>query len=84
MATAKTEAATQSRKASIAELREQNVKLKEEVEKLKHSAYCPMCNSVKDKSKFYVSTDPLIKGGVTNICKMCALGVAERIDKNGE
>ena len=43
-----------------------------------------MCNSLKDKSKFYVSTDPLMKGGVTNICKMCALGIAERKDKNGD
>lgn len=83
MATAKV-AAGQERRASIAEVREQNTKLKEEIERLKHSAYCPMCDSIKDKSKFYVSTDPLMSGGVTSICKICALGIAERKDKNGD
>lgn len=48
------------------------------------TAWCYMCSKAKKKDKFYVSTDPLIKSGVTPICKDCARKLALRVDKNGE
>ena len=40
--------------------------------------------SHKQKNQFYVSTNPMIKSGVTPICKRCAYNIAMRIDKNGD
>lgn len=77
-------AKTQEPKKPIAEVRKENEKLLAKVNELKESAYCRMCNSLKHKDKFYVSTDPLCKGGVTPICKECARKLAERIDINGD
>lgn len=71
-------------KKPIAVVRAENEKLTAEVERLKGSAYCRMCNSIKTKDKFYVSTDPMCKGGITPICKECARKLAERIDINGD
>lgn len=65
-------------------LKAENAKLKEEVEKLKNSAYCRMCDSLKDKSKFYISTDSMCKSDVSPICKECARKLALRVDVNGE
>lgn len=77
----KTEAAP---KLTAAQLRKENEKLHDENQKLKESAYCYMCDSIKKKEHFYVSTDPRIKGGVTPVCKLCAKSIAERQDKNGD
>ena len=71
-------------KMTPAQLRKENEKLKEELEKIKDGAYCYMCNKFKSKDKFYVNTDPLIKSGITPICKDCARHLSLRIDKNGE
>ena len=85
MATSKTtKATTTERKKPIAQVRAENEKLHAEIEKLKGSAYCRMCDTIKSKDKFYMSTDPKIKGGVTPICKRCALIIAQRMDANGE
>lgn len=65
-------------------LKAENAKLKEEVEKLKGSAYCRICDSLKTKDKFYVSTDPMCKSDVAPICKNCAQALALRRDANGE
>jgi hypothetical protein len=83
MATKKIEPIT-DKKVPIAQIRAENVKMREEIAKLKESAYCRMCDSIKDRSKFYVSTDPMCKGGVTPICKECARKIAERVDKFGD
>lgn len=72
------------KKVPIAQVRLENEKLREQVEKLKDSAYCRMCDSVKAKDKFYISTDPKCAGDVTPICKECAKKIACRVDKNGE
>lgn len=72
------------KKVPIAQVRLENEKLREQVEKLKNSAYCRMCNSIKTKDKFYISTDPKCVGDVTSICKECAKKIACRVDKNGE
>lgn len=86
MATAKSTKATttSASKKPIAQVRAENEKLHAEITKLKGSAYCRMCDTIKSKDKFYLSTDPKIKGGVTPICKRCALQIAERMDSNGE
>lgn len=86
MATAKrmsTTAKASGSKKPIAQVRAENEKLRAENEKLKGSAYCRMCDSIKTKDKFYVSTDPMCKGGVTPICKECARKIALRVDRVG-
>lgn len=72
------------KKIPIAQVRAENVRMREEIRRLKESAYCRMCDSIKNRTKFYISTDPMCKGGVTPICKECAKNIAERIDKYGE
>lgn len=37
---------------------------------------CPYCNKEKDKSGFYVSSDPLVLTGLTTMCKECATKLA--------
>ena len=64
-------------KAKIAELEEKK-------EKLENGAFCYMCDKHKTKDKFYQSTDPMIRSGVTPICKECAKRIALRQDKNGD
>ncbi len=58
--------------------------LEQEVEKLKNSAWCHMCNTIKSRDKFYLSTDPMCKSELTPICKECARKIALRVDKNGD
>ena len=71
-------------KMTPAQIKKENEKLKEEIEKLKNSSRCTRCDILKDKSKFYVSTDPNNKTGVTPICTECSRKIALRVDKNGE
>ena len=44
------------------------------------SYLCPYCNTVKKRSEYYVSTDPLVKTGVTSMCKECAKKIARNYD----
>lgn len=83
MATAKSTKET-AVKMTPAQLRKENEKLKAELEKIKNGAFCYMCNTFKKREDFYVSTDPLIKSGITPICKSCSRKLALRVDKNGE
>lgn len=71
-------------KLTPAQLRKENEKLKEDIEKLKNSSRCIVCDTLKKKDDFYVSTDPKNKTGHTPACKLCAKKVALRTDKNGE
>ena len=71
-------------KMTQAQLRKENEKLKSELEKIKNGAYCYMCDTFKKREDFYVNTDPLVKSGITPICKSCARKLVLRIDKNGE
>lgn len=75
---------TPVKRLTPAQLRIENEALRERVKKLENGAWCYMCGEHKPKDKFYVSTDPLISGGVTPICKECARKLAERIDINGD
>lgn len=79
-----TRAINKEKKPTIAQTRALVEKQQAELEKIKSGAYCYMCDTHKTKDKFYVSTDPRIKSGVTPICKECARKIAERVDKNGE
>lgn len=82
MATAKK--SEQPKKLTAAQLKYENEKLKSDLEKLKNSSRCQCCDTLKDKGKFYVSTDPNNKTGVTPICVECVRKIALRVDKNGE
>lgn len=84
MPTKKTTGAAAPKKPTMAQLKSENEKLKEKLEKIENGAYCHMCGTFKSKDKFYVSTNPIIKSGCTFICKECARKISERIDKNGE
>lgn len=67
-------------KITAAEARARLEKLEPENEKLRNGAYCYMCDTHKTRDKFYVSSDPMIKSGITPICKRCALLIAERFE----
>lgn len=67
-----------------AQLRKENESLKAEIEKLKDSCRCTVCDTLKRKDDFYVSTDPMNKSGRTTVCKLCATKIALRVDRNGD
>ncbi len=71
-------------KMTAAQAKEKVIELENKLEEFKSYAYCPMCDSHKKRENFYVSTDPLIKGEVSFICKRCARKLAVSVNKNGE
>lgn len=59
-------------------------KLNSEINDLKTNyATCCVCGKLKPKYKFYKSTDPINKLGLTPTCKECARGLAVRTDEHG-
>lgn len=80
----KTTKATSTGRVPIAQVRQENEKLKQKLNKYSTYGYCYMCDTHKDKSNFYVSTDPMITSGITPICKECARKIALRVDRNGD
>ena len=42
---------------------------------------CPYCMKEKKKSEFYVSSDPMVLTGITNMCKDCARKIAMNWDE---
>lgn len=77
-------ATTKTGKVPIAQVREENEKLKQKLAKYSTYGYCYMCDTHKSKDHFYVSTDPMIQSGITPICKECARKLALRVDRNGD
>ena len=73
---------TQSAKLTAAQMRKRIELLENKVQTLKEGAWCYMCNTHKARDKFYVSTDPLNKSGITPICKDCARKIALKIGKD--
>ena len=71
-------------KLTAAQLRQENEKLNKEIEKIKNSSRCLVCDTLKKKEDFYVSTDPMNKAMHTPVCKLCAKKIALRTDKNGD
>ena len=70
-------------KITLGQAKKRISELEEKLEKISDSAFCYMCDTIKAKDKFYVSTDPMISSGVCPICKECAKKIALRVDKNG-
>lgn len=80
MATAKKE--EQPSKLTAAQSRKKIEDLEEKVQTLKDGAWCYLCDTHKSRDKFYVSTDPLNKSGITPICKECAKKLALKVGKD--
>lgn len=74
-----TETAT---KLTAAQLRRKVETQEERIQKLRDGAWCYLCDTHKARDKFYVSTDPLNKSGLTPICKDCAKKLALKIGKD--
>lgn len=74
-----TETAT---KLTTAQLRAKVTRLEDKVDSLKNGAWCYMCDKHKTRDKFYVSTDPMNKSGLTPICKDCAKKIALKVGKD--
>ena len=69
---------TQPTKLTAAQLKKKVETQEEKIKSLKEGAWCYMCDTHKAKDKFYVSTDPMSKSGLTPICKDCARKIALR------
>ena len=68
------------KKMTIAQVREENEKLKNLLE---NGVRCIVCGVMKDKSKFYVNTEQHCKCEVGVVCKECCRKIALRVDENG-
>lgn len=76
---------TQPTKLTAAQLKKKVETQEEKIKSLKEGAWCYMCDTHKSRDKFYVSTDPMSKSGLTPICKDCARRIALKVDnKNVE
>ena len=76
-----TKSDTDQPKLTAAQLRKKVELQEEKIQTLKDGAWCYLCDTHKAKDKFYVSTDPMNKSGLTPICKDCARKIALR-EKN--
>lgn len=82
MATSKAGASAAPKK-TITYYKKENEELNEKLKKLTEGAYCYMCDKHKNRDKFYVNTNPMVKSSLSPICKQCARNIACRIDSNG-
>ena len=71
-----TKSDTEQSKLTAAQLRKKVELQEEKIQTLKDGAWCYLCDTHKAKDKFYVSTDPMNKSGLTPICKDCAKKIA--------
>lgn len=69
-------------KMTVAQAKRKISDLEKKVQSLKDGAWCYMCDTHKSRDKFYTSTDPLNKSGLTPICKDCARKIALKIGKD--
>lgn len=69
-------------KLTAAQMKDKITRLEDKVDSLKNGAWCYMCDTHKARDKFYVSTDPMNKSGLTPICKDCAKKIALKIGKD--
>jgi hypothetical protein len=69
-------------KMTVAQAKKRIEDLENKVQTLKDGAWCYLCDTHKSRDKFYVSTDPLNKSGLTPICKDCAKRLALSIGKD--
>lgn len=83
MATAKKK--SEPDKMTLGQAKKKIETLEEEIRMFKEdTAWCYVCGKPKRKDRFYVSTDPYAKSGLTPVCKECAKRFALRTDKNNE
>lgn len=76
---------TQPTKLTAVQLKKKVETQEEKIKSLKEGAWCYMCDTHKARDKFYMSTDPMCKSGLTPICKDCARKIALKVDdKNVE
>ena len=73
---------TQPTKLTAAQLKKKVETQEEKIKLLKEGAWCYMCDTHKARDKFYVSTDPMNKSGLTPICNDCARKIALKIGKD--
>lgn len=59
-----------------------NANKKTKVEPQKY--LCPYCGEMKSKTDFYASSDPMIKTGLTVMCKECAKNIARNYDERND
>ncbi len=72
-------------KLTPAKMRARIQELEGKIRQIKEdSGYCYMCGTIKPKTHFFASSDPLITTGITPICKQCAYDLACRKDARGE
>lgn len=71
---------TQPTKLTAAQLKKKVETQEEKIKSLKDGAWCYMCDTHKARDKFYMSTDPMSKSGLTPICKDCARKIALKVD----
>ena len=45
---------------------------------------CPYCGEMKLKADFYTSSDPMIKTGLTVMCRECAKNLARYYDEKSD
>ena len=45
---------------------------------------CPYCGEPKIKTEFYTSSDPMIKTGITTMCRDCAKNIARNYDEKSD
>ena len=69
-------------KLTAAQMKAKISRLEDKVNALKDGAWCYLCNTHKTRDKFYLSTDPLNKSGITPICKECAKKIALKVGKD--
>ena len=69
---------------TVSEIKAEHAILMEKIEFFMDSAYCRICGNFKRRELFYQCSDPLVKSGVTPICRQCAKDIANRKDKNGD
>ena len=79
-----TKSDTQQSKLTAAQLRKKVELHEEKIQTLKDGAWCYLCDTHKAKDKFYVSTDPMNKSGLTPICKDCAKKIALQMKSGKE
>ena len=79
-----TKSDTEQSKLTAAQLRKKVELQEEKIQTLKDGAWCYLCDTHKAKDKFYVSTDPMNKSGLTPICKDCAKKIALQMKSGKE